>query len=335
MTGGAGLGLRRLTALRRGKDPYVVGAVIEDPDRFYGRQEALDAILTALAHDNHLAVYGERRIGKTSLLYQLAHRLRESSGQDKLYVPVFFSFQVAPGESDFFANLGHAVAAAVRPSTGSLGLKVESQVAGYTALDLVNDWDLILAGLHAKGHATVRLVLLLDEGDVMNGYAPETQGMLRGALMTPTGQHVLLVWSGQAIARTWRSWGSPWYNLFKHEIRLGGLDEAAARRLIVEPVKGLFQYDEEAIVRILDYSQRVPYQVQRLCSACIRRLLAEERYQVSAADVDAAYHHLDIGDRAQADQDDAAPLTYQVETTSQSIAEEQPGYDPGDPEEAS
>jgi ligand-binding sensor domain-containing protein len=324
---------RRLAALRRGEDPYVVGAVVEDPDKFYGRRETLDAILTALAHDNHVALYGERRIGKTSLLYQLSHRLRELSGKDKLYVPVFFSFQVAPEESSFFANLAHAVASAARPHTGPLTLRVESRPAGYAGQDLVNDLALILAKLREKGHEAARIVLLLDEGDIMNGYDPVTQGMLRGALMTPTGQRVLLVWSGQAIERTWRTWGSPWYNLFKDEIQLGGLEEAEARRLIVEPVKGLLRYDEEAMARILSYSQRIPYRIQRLCSACVRRLLAEERFQVTAADVDAVRHQVDAGDQARADQYGAAPLTYEMKTTSQPMAEEEAGYDPNDPQE--
>jgi hypothetical protein len=157
--------------------------------------------------------------------------------------------------------------------------------------------------------------------------------MLRGALMTPTGQHVLLVWSGQAIERTWRSWGSPWYNLFKHEIQLGGLEEAEARRLIVEPVKGLFEYDEEAIAGILSYSQGVPYQIQRLCSACVRRLLDEERDRITVADVDVVHQQLVASDRAQATQDGAAPLTYEVKTKSQPIAEENSDYAPSDPEE--
>ena len=87
------------------------------------------------------------------------------------------------------------------------------------------------------------------------------------------------------------------------------------------------------MARILSYSQRIPYRIQRLCSACVRRLLAEERFQVTAADVGAVCQQMDAGDQARADQDGAAPLTYEMKPASQPLAEEESGYDPNDPQE--
>ncbi len=93
----------------------------------------------------------------------------------------------------------------------------------------------------------------------MNGYDPHTQEALRGLLMTPVGRHVKLAWSGQTMNREWRLESSPWYNLFKREIHLSGLEEEAAVRLIREPVKRVFTYDDEAVQRILELTGYKPY----------------------------------------------------------------------------
>jgi hypothetical protein len=51
-------------------NPYIAGAPIRDEEMFYGRQQLLERILRTLPN-NSLMVFGARRIGKTSLQYQL------------------------------------------------------------------------------------------------------------------------------------------------------------------------------------------------------------------------------------------------------------------------
>jgi len=232
---------RRLAALRRDEwDPYVVGAVVQDPKKFYGREEALQSILTALAHGNHVAVYGERRIGKTSLLYQVAHRLRAEPPSDRRFIPVIVNLQMVT-EDQFFQALMSHVARAARPLVSDLELSCDKRPRDYGALDMVEDLETLFDALGeaAGSERPTRIMLLLDEGDEINSYAPSTQGPLRGLFMTPVGQQVRLVWSGQHLDRTWKLNTSPWYNLFKEPVYLAGLSEEAATRLIREPVQGL------------------------------------------------------------------------------------------------
>jgi hypothetical protein len=331
-----------LSAWRRGQeDPYVVGAVIEEPEKFYGRRKILAQILAALRTGNHLAIYGERRIGKTSLLHQLAHRLQKIRDTPRAYLhlPVFVNLQIVP-EARFFYALIRAIARIARPYLNERGQTLPSLVAderseGYDSLDMANDLERVLESLHEVTNRPVRIVLLLDEADKMNGYDPHTQEGLRGLLMTPLGRQVKLVWSGQTMNREWHLETSPWFNLFKHEIHLIGLEEKAAVHLIRQPVKGVFTYNDEAVTRILHYSDRRPYTIQRLCSFCVRQLLAENRFRVTVEDVETAYRAMQDEDARRAAQEAASQAIYASHAPVQSLAEDQDEYkaDESRPEE--
>lgn len=322
----------RLADWRAGHDPYIVGDVVEEPEKFYGREQALADLLRALEAGNHMALYGERRIGKTSLLHQLAHRLREMGDAlgAYLYLPVFLNLQMVP-EARFFYALMRAIAGVARRYLADYGQTAPLSLAderpeGYDSLDMADDLEEVLESLQKVTDRPVRFVLLLDEADKMNGYDPHTQEGLRGLLMTPLGRQVKLVWSGQTMNREWHLETSPWFNLFKHEINLVGLEEEAAVRLIRQPVKGVFTYDDEAVTRILHYSDRRPYTIQRLCSLCVRQLLAEDRFRVTVEDVETAYRAMQDEDARRAAEEAAPQAIYAPQAPAQSLAEDQGEY---------
>ena len=329
---------RRLAAWRKGADPYVVGDVIEEPERFYGREEALTELLRALEAGNHVALYGERRIGKTSLLHQLAYRLRNLPQSSVHFLPVFANLQMV-SEPRFFSALAEATAKAARRELEqhkqSLPtLQVDNRREGYDSRDLADDLEVIVEVLQKAIGQSPRIVLLLDEADEMNGYAPHTQGALRGLLMMPVGRRVKLVWSGQAMNREWHLESSPWYNLFKQEIHLGGLEEEAAARLIREPVGGIFTYEDEAVRHILELTGREPYPIQRLCSFCVRRLSGKKNhFRVTADDVEAAWQDMQAED-VRRTAEGATDLTYQSSRPAWAIAEKGTKYHTGKEGEA-
>ncbi len=77
-------------------NPYIAGNPIDNPAAFFGREDVFRDVLAVLInpHKNAIVVYGQRRIGKTSILLQLENRLAEN-GQ---YTPVYFDLMDKAGK---------------------------------------------------------------------------------------------------------------------------------------------------------------------------------------------------------------------------------------------
>lgn len=259
-------------AVKRGWElnPYKPGPPIREPQLFFGREKAMQTILDGLG-EVHFAVYGPRRIGKTSLLYQLERRLQELTHPTDLFVPVFVQLQRVPA-TELFQRLIRLIAEAARQHTRSLSLIADDKGTGYDDVDFTDDLETIIEAVRQRWGKEACIVLLLDEGEQLNEYSRDTQKQLRGVLMDAVGQeHLRLVWSGLGITPI-KDDTSPWYNLFTPPIRLAPLDRETAVRLITEPVKGMYQYDEAAIALILEQTGGRPYEVQALCHAIIEHV---------------------------------------------------------------
>jgi len=283
--------VRRARALRRGFNPYEAGRPILDPRRFFGREELIAHILNTI-HQNDVLIHGERRIGKTSLLRQLEHRLRAMDDPDYRFIPVYADIE-GVSQVEFFHTLMEETATACREAGYALpALRfADGGAAEYDYRDLMHDLQSLLDALQAASPRTVRLILLLDEVDVMNGYDQLVQQQFRRILMKKFARQIGIVASGVHVFREWSREESPFRNLFV-EIHLDPLEEQEARRLVTEPVNGIYDYDSEAVDLILRYSERKPWRIQRLCLEVVNRLLAERRTRVTGQDVEDIYRHV-------------------------------------------
>jgi len=71
-------------------NPYLAGEPIYDPEEFFGREEIVEWVTKELQlGTSMLALWGQRRIGKTSLLLQVTQTLSEQAN----FVPVYFDLQ--------------------------------------------------------------------------------------------------------------------------------------------------------------------------------------------------------------------------------------------------
>jgi hypothetical protein len=72
-------------------NPYVAGNPVGDSPAFIGRADVLREVLRVLrrSQDNAIVLYGQRRIGKTSILQHLAAWLPREGP----YCPVYFDLQ--------------------------------------------------------------------------------------------------------------------------------------------------------------------------------------------------------------------------------------------------
>lgn len=71
-------------------NPYVIGNVVGNSPAFVGREDVLQTVESLLTnlHHNAIVLYGQRRIGKTSILKQLEAQLERAG-----YLPIFFDLQ--------------------------------------------------------------------------------------------------------------------------------------------------------------------------------------------------------------------------------------------------
>ena len=275
---------QRLQRLRtRRFNPYVAGAPILEEDMFFGRQELVDRILQTI-HNNSLLIYGERRIGKTSIQHQLRKRLREIDDPVYEFHPVYVDLQGTP-EDRFFQTIAADIFEELAPVLD--GLAPGTDLAGdYSYRDFVRDIHAVLKKLRSRTAKKVKLVLLIDEVDEVNAYDPRINQKLRSLFMKSFAENLAAVVSGVEIKRRWEQKGSPWYNFFE-EIEVAPLKPGDARELISRPIRGMFRLDRGAAERIIAITGGKPYLIQKVCMSLVTRLHEQRRRRITVADVEA------------------------------------------------
>ena len=285
VTTAAGSRARRRTRLRsRRFNPYVAGAPVLDEELFVGRQNLINRILQTV-HNNSLLVYGERRIGKTSLLHQLKRRLELLNDPEYDFLPVYVDLQGTP-EERFFAVLAEDIFHELAPVLGDLQPgKDLADPANYSYRDFVHDLRAVLRVLRRKSSKQIKLVLLIDEVDELNDYDPKVNQRLRSLFMKSFADSLVSVVSGVQIKKHWELEGSPWYNFFE-EIKLDVLQRKEARDLIERPIRGALKLEDGVVDKIISLTGSRPYLIQKLCIALVNRAYEEGRRTITLEDVE-------------------------------------------------
>ena len=252
-----------------------------DENLFFGRQDLVDRILQTV-HNNSLLLYGERRIGKTSLQHHLKKRLSELRDPQYEFFPVYIDLQGTP-EDKFFSTLADDIFLELGPQLDGLEA-TESDAYGYR--ELVRDLRQVLKTLAAKNEKKIKLVLLIDEVDELNDYDPKINQKLRSLFMKSFAESLAAVVSGVAIKRHWEREGSPWYNFFE-EIEVKPLRKEAARELVERPIRGLFKLEDGLADRVIEITDGRPYLIQKMLISLVNRLYEEGRREITLADVEA------------------------------------------------
>ncbi len=111
--------------MKTSQNPYLAGQSVGNSSGFVGRSEIIQEILQVLRHPrrSRVLVFGQRRIGKTSLLDELASKL-PSSGQ---FRPVYFDLQEQAGRplSRVSSELASTIARRLGLATPDLGNRPE------------------------------------------------------------------------------------------------------------------------------------------------------------------------------------------------------------------
>jgi AAA ATPase-like protein len=277
---------RRRRALRSRFNPYIAGAPVLEDDMFFGRLKLLARLMNVL-HHNSLMITGERRIGKTTLLHHLRKMLEHDEGTDYQFFPVSTDLQGVPESGFFEAVMADVIEQlALRPETRA-GLRHRAErESAYDGRDFSHDLQRVIQDLIARTPKKVKLVLLIDEVDVLNEYSERVNQRLRSIFMKTFSEHLVAIMSGVGIKRIWKSEGSPWYNFFD-EIELTAFTREEAEALIRHPVEGVFRWRTEAVEAVLAWSALKPYIIQKFCIHAVNHMLEAGRTTITADDVEA------------------------------------------------
>ena len=296
-------------ALARGFNPYISGEPVRSDDMFFGRRALLQRIIDTL-HSNSIMIHGERRIGKTSLLLNLMTALREVNDPEYWFVPVYIDLEGTPQETFFrllmdeiLVNVESLQDAAVEITPKLVELRFYAKLEhGYNDRDFNRDLNRITDVLEGYGDQhdpgkQLRMILLIDEMDVMSSYDRLIQQQLRRIFMREFAATLGAVVAGIQISKEWDRVESPWFNLF-NDIALPPFTREQAIDLLVEPVRGFYQYDPAAIEFILDHANGRPYKIQQYGLEAVNHMLAARRRRITLADVEAAHRRLEAAERA-------------------------------------
>lgn len=274
-----------------GGSPYVCGDPVkpERNDVFFGREELLDQIRRQIMQSGNVVLLeGNRRSGKSSILWHL-----EGENAVPGWMGVYCSLQGMEGSSEregiptveVFRGIAYSIYenlsklgegmplpdGTTLPAGQKLGISKACR-RGISEESPFSDFrEYIEVVLEKFAQHDLGLLLMLDEFDklqegidnkVTSHQLPENIRFLihqyprLSAILT--GSHV--------ISRLRDEYWSALFGLSGLEVRVSFLPDEAARRLVIEPVRGRLVYSHEAVELIIRLTAGQPFLLQCLCN---------------------------------------------------------------------
>jgi GAF domain-containing protein/type II secretory pathway predicted ATPase ExeA len=266
-------------------NPYIVGQPIRKPEMVFGRDLLFKRVLSVL-HQNSLLLHGERRIGKTTVLLQIELRLHAADDAEYRFRPVYIDLQGIE-EAGFFHHMMEEILHRFGKRAKGLALNYTPTRAAYSGREFQRDLRTViktLCGPQPDGR-TERVVLLIDEADVMYSYNERVLQEFRRIFMNDYAAYLSCVFAAVNIQRQWKRYESPLYNLFQ-QIELAPLTRPDTELLARTPVRGRYEYDEAAIDLIYQLSKGRPMKIQLLCLEAVNYIRDQGRKNVTAKDIE-------------------------------------------------
>ncbi|MDU9048678.1 MAG: ATP-binding protein [Candidatus Electrothrix sp. Rat3] len=241
--------------------PFVAGPMITDPSRFVGRREELALLARRMdgAQPTSVNVVGERRMGKSSLLYHFFQTWEQRVSSPSRSVVIYLDLQAKtpPSETAFYQALGRELArqpAVQRVESLRRSLLAPPRTYQDFATLLEQFTDHVLLPVFCLDEFEI----LLKCGDPFtDSFFDRLRGCMNaGQLMFILSSHRPLdVYAGQ------QNLTSAFFNL-GHVVKLGEFSEDEAEELVRLPVDGEPALDAEKRQLALDWGGRHPYLLQ-------------------------------------------------------------------------
>ena len=290
--------------------PYAEGGIVGEPTMFYGRDELIEnvakALVTSRSQSKCVVIYGQKRAGKSSILYHLKERLKTRGDLLVLDIGNIGAILDEHSKVPFLYQILWTILKALRDS-------VEDKVMeGNSPIDIPFPKDtefyqhpspLVLfrdvferfrrAITRFADWKEMRVVLLIDEfsyiyGYIAKGLIPETFMKNWKALLQDNFFNVVLV--GQDVMPRFKQRFPNEFGTTQDE-RVTYLRREDAIRLIDEPIRiggrgGESRYRERAIGRILELTAGSPFYIQILCNRLVEYMNRKRASLITEADVE-------------------------------------------------
>jgi tetratricopeptide (TPR) repeat protein len=291
---------------------YAESGIVADPTMFYGRDELINNITSTIqesrSQSKSIIVFGQKRAGKSSILYHLKRKL-EASG-DLLILDVGNIGSILDEQSSA-PLLYQMLWSILRKLEYAIEDTLEDK--GFAPLREVNfpsdkefyrhPSPLVLfkdvfdrykrSASRTDGWRDLRVVLLIDEFAyiyelIVSGRVPELFMKNWKALLQENYFSVIL--AGQDVMPKFKHRFPNEFGTTQDE-RVSYLKRADAERLIDEPIRiggrqGESRYRERAIERIVDLTAGSPFYIQIICDRLVKYMNERRAALVTEADVE-------------------------------------------------
>jgi tetratricopeptide (TPR) repeat protein/AAA+ ATPase superfamily predicted ATPase len=290
---------------------YAEAGIVDDPTMFYGRDELIDDITRVIqesrSQSKSVVVFGQKRSGKSSILYHLKRKLERGGDLLVLDLGNIGSILDEQSSAPFLYQILWSI-------LRKLEYAIEDMIVdeGFSPLDLVFPSDsefynhqspLILfkdvfdryrrKASKTESWRNLQVVLLIDEfsyiyGLIVSGLIPELFMKNWKALLQENYFSVVL--AGQDVMPKFKQHFPNEFGTTQDE-RVSYLKYSDAVKLIDEPIRiggrqGESRYRERAIDLIVDLTAGSPFYIQIICDRLVKYMNRKRARLVTEADVE-------------------------------------------------
>ena len=267
----------------RDNPPYSHNAV-KVRQHLFGRDAILENLVLSSMAGNSCFVWGQKRIGKTSVLQVLADELRKRANVACVYLRMgeikgLHEGQLAQRVAERLAGEMNLPVGSV-PEEGHFGASMARLIPWVE--HVARDWH------------EWRLVLIIDEFDDLDpAYYTGQRGekfvkQLRS--LSEVGLTFFLVGSErmEKIYHRHENELNKWTNEYLNSIE----SQVDCKELVVMPVAGSIEFAETAVEEVVDYCGRNPFYMHLLCYVLFQLCMREQKTYVDVTDVAEAQEQL-------------------------------------------
>lgn len=285
------------------RSPYISGDPVRNSEMFFGRREELDEIVRLLRghyQDRITVIHGQRRIGKTSILWQFKDGDPELLKVPALkeirrsYLPVLVDFERLTEESPTWQIYQH-IYKDIRRELDLVDIHID-QIPITSFRDLPADALLegfIVDAIQLLDSKDLRLLLMFDEFDTLIRNKGEERGLfgfLREMIIKYGRQISFLFVGADELVEMMKTRTNRLYDMASGTVlKVQDLTLKESRQLIVQPMSRAnpeFEWAEGAVQLIIHLTAGNPYYIQTLCDRVVNSLIAGKRSRATTIDVE-------------------------------------------------